>query len=153
MKAGFTGGLVVDYPNSTKAKKFFLCLMTGGQQPLPAALGVDCRDDTPNHVAFSQKRYFLGLPSDKSNFLHHNFIYSLFTETEPNNCDLEKHLKRVETGFWRRKNADDDKVKKLERIPSLLVASALLMCGNGNVKLFRFQYNKLLKNHHFCTRV
>lgn len=57
MKAGFTGGLVVDYPNSTKAKKFFLCLMTGGQQPLPAALGVECRDDTPSHVAFSQKRY------------------------------------------------------------------------------------------------
>ncbi len=35
MKAGFTGGLVVDYPNSTKAKKFFLVLMTGGSQPLP----------------------------------------------------------------------------------------------------------------------
>ena len=29
MKSGFTGGLVVDYPNSTKAKKFFLVLMTG----------------------------------------------------------------------------------------------------------------------------
>ena len=39
MKAGFTGGLVVDYPNSTKAKKFFLVLMTGGAQPLPQALG------------------------------------------------------------------------------------------------------------------
>jgi len=39
MKAGFTGGLVVDYPNSTKAKKFFLVLMTGGAQPLPKALG------------------------------------------------------------------------------------------------------------------
>jgi len=41
MKAGFTGGLVVDYPNSTKAKKFFLVLMTGGAQPLPQALGQD----------------------------------------------------------------------------------------------------------------
>ena len=29
MKAGFAGGLVVDYPNSTKAKKFFLCLYCG----------------------------------------------------------------------------------------------------------------------------
>ena len=29
MKAGFAGGLVVDYPNSTKAKKYFLCLYTG----------------------------------------------------------------------------------------------------------------------------
>jgi len=26
MKCGFTGGLVIDYPNSTKAKKYFLCL-------------------------------------------------------------------------------------------------------------------------------
>jgi 18S rRNA (guanine1575-N7)-methyltransferase len=39
MKAGFTGGLVVDFPNSSKAKKFFLVLMTGGAAPLPAALG------------------------------------------------------------------------------------------------------------------
>lgn len=30
MRSGFQGGLVVDYPNSKKAKKFFLCLMTGG---------------------------------------------------------------------------------------------------------------------------
>ena len=41
MKSGFTGGLVIDYPNSTKAKKFFLVLMTGGSQPLPKALGAD----------------------------------------------------------------------------------------------------------------
>jgi len=39
MKAGFTGGLVVDFPNSSKAKKFFLVLMTGGAQPMPKALG------------------------------------------------------------------------------------------------------------------
>jgi len=29
LRAGFTGGLVVDYPNSTRAKKFFLVLMVG----------------------------------------------------------------------------------------------------------------------------
>lgn len=49
-KAGFTGGLVVDYPNSKKAKKFYLCLMTGPSsststggkaQELPAAYGTD----------------------------------------------------------------------------------------------------------------
>lgn len=39
MKAGFYGGVVVDYPNSAKAKKFFLVLMTGGSAPLPNALG------------------------------------------------------------------------------------------------------------------
>lgn len=39
MKAGFYGGVVIDYPNSAKAKKFFLVLMTGGSAPLPQALG------------------------------------------------------------------------------------------------------------------
>lgn len=39
MKAGFYGGLVVDYPNSTKAKKYFLVLMTGGSVQLPQGLG------------------------------------------------------------------------------------------------------------------
>ncbi|KAJ2681780.1 18S rRNA (guanine1575-N7)-methyltransferase [Coemansia spiralis] len=29
MKCGFTGGLVVDYPNSKKARKFYLCLFAG----------------------------------------------------------------------------------------------------------------------------
>jgi hypothetical protein len=28
-QAGFSGGLVVDYPHSTRAKKFFLVLMVG----------------------------------------------------------------------------------------------------------------------------
>ena len=42
-KAGFTGGLVVDYPNSKKAKKFYLCLMSGApaNASLPQALGVE----------------------------------------------------------------------------------------------------------------
>lgn len=42
MKAGFYGGLVVDYPNSSKAKKYFLVLMTGGCTQLPQALGKIC---------------------------------------------------------------------------------------------------------------
>ncbi|EYC20385.1 hypothetical protein Y032_0022g597 [Ancylostoma ceylanicum] len=37
-KAGFNGGLVVDYPNSVKAKKVYLVLMTGGIAQLPKAL-------------------------------------------------------------------------------------------------------------------
>ncbi|XP_053816908.1 probable 18S rRNA (guanine-N(7))-methyltransferase isoform X3 [Vidua chalybeata] len=35
MRAGFTGGMVVDYPNSAKAKKFFLCLFVGTSGTLP----------------------------------------------------------------------------------------------------------------------
>ncbi len=36
-KAGFGGGVVVDYPNSKKAKKVFLCLFvgSGGAQQVP----------------------------------------------------------------------------------------------------------------------
>lgn len=45
MKAGFYGGVVIDYPNSAKAKKFFLVLMTGGSAPLPQALGTDETDN------------------------------------------------------------------------------------------------------------
>jgi 18S rRNA (guanine1575-N7)-methyltransferase len=36
MRAGFTGGVIIDFPNSTKAKKIFLCLFAGGSvQQLP----------------------------------------------------------------------------------------------------------------------
>ncbi|XP_034945739.1 probable 18S rRNA (guanine-N(7))-methyltransferase [Chelonus insularis] len=45
-KAGFFGGVVVDYPNSTKAKKFFLVLMTGGNMPLPTPLGDESESTT-----------------------------------------------------------------------------------------------------------
>jgi 18S rRNA (guanine1575-N7)-methyltransferase len=43
MQAGFSGGLIVDYPNSTKAKKFYLCLFAGmdaSNTALPTPLGV-----------------------------------------------------------------------------------------------------------------
>lgn len=43
-KAGFGGGVVVDYPNSKKAKKVFLCLFVGGggaQQQVPEGLDGD----------------------------------------------------------------------------------------------------------------
>lgn len=54
-RAGFSGGLVVDYPNSKKAKKFYLCLMSGPSaqgQPAPRALGTAEKDE----VAFERKR-------------------------------------------------------------------------------------------------
>ena len=34
MKSGFSGGLVIDYPNSTKAKKYFLVLEAGARRNL-----------------------------------------------------------------------------------------------------------------------
>ena len=57
MKSGFTGGLVIDYPNSTKAKKVFLVLMTGGQQQMPKALGTDAGAHQNNgRIAYEDKR-------------------------------------------------------------------------------------------------
>ncbi|XP_050070763.1 probable 18S rRNA (guanine-N(7))-methyltransferase [Anopheles maculipalpis] len=53
MKAGFYGGIVVDYPNSTKAKKYFLVLMTGGVAKLPVALGTD---DSAGQIGYSRKQ-------------------------------------------------------------------------------------------------
>ena len=56
MKAGFYGGLVVDYPNSAKAKKYFLVLMTGGTATdLPKGLGTE-EGDEANQVGYARKR-------------------------------------------------------------------------------------------------
>jgi len=38
-RAGFGGGLVVDYPNSNKAKKVFLVLIVGSSGQVPEGLG------------------------------------------------------------------------------------------------------------------
>lgn len=53
MKAGFYGGIVVDYPNSTKAKKYFLVLMTGGAAPMPKALG---NEEDERRISYIKKR-------------------------------------------------------------------------------------------------
>ena len=44
MRAGFSGGLVVDFPHSTRAKKYFLVLMVGGTSAMPQAKGQDGED-------------------------------------------------------------------------------------------------------------
>jgi 18S rRNA (guanine1575-N7)-methyltransferase len=59
MRCGFTGGLVVDYPNSTKAKKFFLCLFAGtppGGFQLPKALEGDPMDNATQTQLDARKR-------------------------------------------------------------------------------------------------
>ncbi|KAJ2487051.1 18S rRNA (guanine1575-N7)-methyltransferase [Coemansia sp. RSA 2050] len=58
MKCGFTGGLVVDYPNSKKARKFYLCLFagqaaTGQKQELPQGLD---NEETASGVANTETR-------------------------------------------------------------------------------------------------
>lgn len=54
MKAGFTGGVVVDFPNSTKAKKMFLVLFTGGtSSSLPKGLTEESLNE--NQVAYTSE--------------------------------------------------------------------------------------------------
>jgi 18S rRNA (guanine1575-N7)-methyltransferase len=71
MKAGFTGGLVVDYPNSSKAKKVFLVLFTGGSNAtLPRGL-TDADNLEPNEAkCFQSKRerskHLQGKPAKKT---------------------------------------------------------------------------------------
>jgi len=51
MKVGFTGSLVIDYPNSTRAKKMFLCLFAGNPPKgaiLPKAKNGDEDSDDVN---------------------------------------------------------------------------------------------------------
>jgi len=62
VRCGFEGGLVIDYPNSKKAKKFYLCLFAGqevnGQkQQLPAALGNEEEGEpSENGVQYTAKK-------------------------------------------------------------------------------------------------
>jgi 18S rRNA (guanine1575-N7)-methyltransferase len=65
MKAGFQGGLVIDYPNSRKAKKYFLCLFagiskeggaSGTKVELPKALDGTDPDEDADNVRFEKRR-------------------------------------------------------------------------------------------------
>ncbi|TFY52159.1 hypothetical protein EVG20_g10682 [Dentipellis fragilis] len=57
-KAGFGGGIVVDYPNSKKARKVYLCLFVGdgGGQQVPK--GMEGEDEVENEAAakFEKRR-------------------------------------------------------------------------------------------------
>ena len=59
MKAGFTGGVVIDYPNSTKAKKMFLCLFSGGApKQLPKGLGTEEKQSSSSASFVQARREF-----------------------------------------------------------------------------------------------
>ncbi|KAH8740436.1 HUSSY-3 like methyltransferase [Cryptosporidium ryanae] len=45
LKSGFGGGLVVDFPNSSKAKKYFLCLWAGFHSSVPQNLPQGLTDE------------------------------------------------------------------------------------------------------------
>jgi 18S rRNA (guanine1575-N7)-methyltransferase len=57
MKAGFSGGLVVDYPHSTRAKKYFLVLMVGSSSRAPQPKGLDGGEPEDEGMPVSGRRH------------------------------------------------------------------------------------------------
>ncbi|XP_069341839.1 18S rRNA (guanine-N(7))-methyltransferase isoform X2 [Eulemur rufifrons] len=55
-RAGFTGGVVVDYPNSAKAKKFYLCLFSGPSTFLPKGLNENPDGEEAVESTFTNER-------------------------------------------------------------------------------------------------
>ncbi|TGZ76017.1 hypothetical protein CRM22_000051 [Opisthorchis felineus] len=51
MRAGFSGGLIIDFPNSTRAKKYFLVLDVSTYRRLPQALTEGGYQDVPTGVS------------------------------------------------------------------------------------------------------
>jgi uncharacterized methyltransferase WBSCR22 len=69
IKAGFTGGIVVDFPESTKAKKLFLVLSAGGsffQLPKPMTDESEVKNQVSNIKAKKAKKELRGKPLKKS---------------------------------------------------------------------------------------
>uniref|UniRef100_A0A2I3HWA1 BUD23 rRNA methyltransferase and ribosome maturation factor n=1 Tax=Nomascus leucogenys TaxID=61853 RepID=A0A2I3HWA1_NOMLE len=56
-KAGFSGGMVVDYPNSAKAKKFYLCLFSGPSTFIPEGLSENQDEAEPRESVFTNERF------------------------------------------------------------------------------------------------
>jgi 18S rRNA (guanine1575-N7)-methyltransferase len=54
-RAGFGGGVVVDYPNSTKKRKMYLCLMVGHQE-VPQGLSEGGEADDPNYIKVKNEK-------------------------------------------------------------------------------------------------
>ena len=57
-KAGFGGGIVVDNPNSKKARKVFLCLFVGGggEAQVPKGLDGEAVEDAEDRVKCEKRR-------------------------------------------------------------------------------------------------
>merc|ERR550537_2116201 len=49
LRCGFGGGLVVDYPHSTKAKKHFLVIYAGFSGDMPQAIPEGLQDEVDEH--------------------------------------------------------------------------------------------------------
>ncbi len=72
-KSGFNGGLVIDFPESTKAKKYYLVLVVGGMiNPiLPKSLSTTSVGDT---ISYSERNSGQGTSHNKRQNNHRRDI-------------------------------------------------------------------------------
>lgn len=79
MRAGFSGGLVVDFPHSTRAKKYFLVLMVGGTAavPEPKGLSGEGSDEEEATVSIAGRSH----PRKKQRTGGHSQVSSMSTST------------------------------------------------------------------------
>ena len=54
-RVGFAGGIVIDYPNSSKSKKYYLCLSFERTYKVPQALGTQGQQSSINLIGREQK--------------------------------------------------------------------------------------------------
>lgn len=76
-KAGFGGGIVVDYPNSNKAKKVFLVLLVGSGGQVPKGIDGDenaVQDDTKAQFEKRREKARVRKSSKKKNVVDKDWI-------------------------------------------------------------------------------
>ena len=74
MKAGFSGGLVVDYPNSTRAKKYFLCLFAGASTASALPKGLETTQEEHAGVVYNKERIKVGRKASKKKVIDKDWV-------------------------------------------------------------------------------
>ncbi|KII69167.1 putative 18S rRNA (guanine-N(7))-methyltransferase [Thelohanellus kitauei] len=102
LKAGFTGGVLIDYPNSTRAKNYFLCLFVGIQMPaMPQPLtesesAQDCRSfGKKKHKLVKKSKAWINAKKEsmaKKGIEYVIMHLKLFKINDHNSLDHYKHI-------------------------------------------------------------
>jgi 18S rRNA (guanine1575-N7)-methyltransferase len=82
MRNGFTGGMIVDYPNSKKKKKYYLFLMAGYSEEIAQEAKsvimpkAKTEDDSDNDSETSEKEEKISMFGKKSKVIHKKKYHS-----------------------------------------------------------------------------
>jgi len=120
LRVGFSGGLVIDYPNSTRAKKYFLVLAAGPPESTPAPKSSNASEDVAKYTEVRiDGRDSSGRHSKKINGAHSRTIF-VGSKRHPEGKGKEWILKKKKQARSRGKEiATDSKYtgrKRKERV-------------------------------------